>query len=294
MKKIFLLFASLMLCCSVLCAAEKQREIHVNNPVEFIQALGSDRIVIVDWDIDFNDELTEIHNFNQKLLPTGDKYDENIGKKGEKCFIYNNTDGPELVLAGYKNLTIKGESKRSRTLLRIRPRYAYVLNFINCQDIHIENLVMGHTDEGYCDGGVLSFDYCQDIHIDNCDLYGCGTEGIGSRQTERLTMTNSQIRDCSYQIMTLNSCKDFMFERCFFFRNRQYSLFNIHQSSNIHFLDCNITHNEGPLFNTADNEALVFEKCNIMHSIENRGIDYDVLYKQCCITDEYGVKRDKE
>ena len=291
MKKLLLIIAALVLTGTLAFAAEKQDEVHVANLTELIYAMRSNRVIIIDLDIEFGEGLDQLHNFNPRRLPQQSRYEkEKLSSVTDKCYIDQNTDGPELLLAGFTNLTIKGSGDGYRRLLRIRPRYAYVFNFINCSDIRIEGLVMGHTDEGYCEGGVLSFEDCKNITIDNCDLYGCGTEGIGCHQTTNLKMSNSLIRDCSYQIMALRECHDFSFDRCFFFRNREFSLLDIFSSGNIKFTDCMITHNEGTLCNFQDDEDIVFERCNIMHKLDSMGNFYDAKYKDCIQSDAYGVK----
>lgn len=269
---------------SALWAAE---EIYVGNLPEFLQALGSNRTLVVSSDIEFEDMLSSLHEFNPQFLPEEDIYDiEAIRKQKDHCFIYDNFDGPQLILAGFQNLTIKGDG----SLLRVRPRYAYVLSFMNCSNITIEGLIMGHTDEGYCEGGVLYFEECKNVKINHCDLYGCGIEGIGAKNTEGLTMTRTKIRDCSYQIMTLQGCKDFTFEGCFFFRNREFSLLDIYSSSNIVYRDCVITHNEGTLFNCQES-SVVMERCDISHPYETLGSTENVKLKGCSLWNAYGVKR---
>lgn len=295
MKKLLLIIAALVLTGTLAFAAEKQDEVHVNNLTELIYAMRSNRVIIIDNDIEFEDGLNQLHNYNPRRLPQESRYErEKLSSVTDKCYIDQNTDGPELLLAGFSNLTIKSGDENYRRLLRIRPRYAYVLNFFNCTNIRFEGLVMGHTDEGYCEGGVLYFENCKDITISNCDLYGCGTEGIGCLQTSNLKMSNSLIRDCSYQIMTLRQCKDFSFDRCFFFRNRQFSLLDIFSSGNIKFTDCMITHNEGTLCNFQDDENIVFERCNIMHKFDALGNFYDAKFKDCTQSDEFGVKRNMD
>lgn len=292
MKKLLLIIAALVLTGTLAFAAEKQDEVHVSNLTELIYAMRSNRVIIIDNDIEFEDGLNKLHDFNPRRLPQESRYEkEKLSSVTDKCYIDQNTDGPELLLAGFTNLTIKSDDPGYRRLLRIRPRYAYVLNFFNCTDICIQGLVMGHTDEGYCDGGVLYFENCKNITILNCDLYGCGTEGIGCHQTSNLTMSNSLIRDCSYQIMTLRQCRDFSFDHCFFFRNREFSLLDIFSSSNIRFADCMITHNEGTLCNFQDDENILFERCSIMHEIVALGSYYDAKHKDCTISDAFGVKR---
>lgn len=293
MRKLLFLLASIILSTSVLLADE----VHVSNLTELIHAMKSDRVIIVDADIDFNDGLEKYHNFNAQRLPALDYYEaiEHPDKYKDRSFIYDNYDGAQLCLAGFHNLTIKTNPQNSgrRSLLRIRPRYAYVLCFIGCSDISIEGLVMGHTDEGYCQGGVLEFRSCKNVSVNSCDMYGCGIEGICFCDSEGLKVTNSQIRDCSYQIMTIRNSKDVTFDGCFFFRNRQFSLLDLSNSSNLTFRNCLITHNEGVLFNVQECQAVLFDHCNMMHSYETLGGTENIRFKDCSWSDEFGVKREQ-
>lgn len=294
MRRLFLLIITVLFCSTVSFAAEKQDEVHVNNLVEFINAIKSNRIIYIDNDIDFKDGLKKFHNFNPQRLPELDEYEvtEHPENFKERSFVYDNYDGYELCLSGYKNLTIRTNETGSKSLLRVVPRYAYVLCFIGCTDIKIEGLVMGHTDEGYCQGGVLNFQKCENVSVNTCDLYGCGIEGICFRDSKKLVMKNTQIRDCSYQIMTIRDSNDCIFENCFFFRNRQFSLFDLINSNQLTFRNCLITHNEGTLFGVQECEDIVFEGCNMMHSISRLGNTEYIKFKDCSWSDEFGVKRD--
>ena len=293
MRRLILFLTSLLLSSTLLWAADQQPdEVYVNNVTEFIHALRSNRTIVLADQLEFDDLLERINKFNPSELPEDDKYDEDrLASKQDYRFIYQNTDGYELILAGYQNLTIKtGIYAGSRALMRIRPRYAYVLTFVSCSNICLEGLVMGHTDEGYCDGGVVCFRNSHDIVIRNCDLYGCGTEGIGCMNVERLVMENSKIRDCTYQIMTLRESREIQFKRCFFFRNREYSLLDLFTCQDIQFADCVFSHNQGVLFNVHDSESILFERCDVVHSLENMGFYGDVTFKQCTFSDAFGVK----
>lgn len=294
MRKIFSLLLLLTLCCTALFAAEKQDEVRVRNVAELIHALKSNRVIIVDMDIDFGDQLAQFHSFNPQRLPELSSYEvmEKHDQYTDKIFVADNYDGYGLFLTGFKNLTIKSDNPTGmRMLMRVRPRYAYVLSFIGCSDITIDGLVMGHTDEGYCEGGVLEFYDCKNVNVSNCDLYGCGIEGICFRKSHDLVMTNSIIRDCSYQIMTIRESYNCLFDRCSFFRNRQFSLLDLIDVKDLTFRGCLITHNEGTLFNIQDGSGILFEDCNMMHPMDQVGDPGTTKFKNCHWSSEYGVKR---
>lgn len=256
MKRIVLAVLLLLAASPVLMA--QGNEIYVKNLTEFILALKSNRVIVLDQDIDFADQLTKISENNSKLLPLLNTWDNEaqIKARTNGCYISDNTDGRELWIKGMENITIKGRED-VLMMLRIEPRYAYVLNFLECKNIKLVNLCMGHTDAGYCDGGVVNFQDCSNITITNCDMYGCGTEGIRMSNSSNLKMTNSFIRNCSYNIMTLSLSSDVVFDRCFFFDNREYDMLEIHSTRNVLFDNCVFSNNQGHMFNVTDSQVIM-------------------------------------
>lgn len=180
----------------------------------------------------------------------------------------DNFDGRQLVVAGMKNITIKGAGKGASIIAT--PRYAYVLSFLGCSNIKLKNLTLGHTEEGYCQGGVVELIGSSSIVIDKCDMYGCGTEGIGATNSKNILCHNSIIRHCSYYIMTLNNCTDVVFEGCEFHHNKEFSLINVRESKNVRLARCYIHDNQGPLFAVKASNVAVAD-CNIEHNPNNLG-----------------------
>ena len=93
----------------------------------------------------------------------------------------------------------------------VTPRYATVLTFINCHDLVLDNMKIGHIPIGGCAGGVLKFENCTNIRLKNLELYGCGVMGISSHNS------NLYVEDCK-----IHSCTDGAIElvktRCVFDR----------------------------------------------------------------------------
>jgi len=79
-------------------------------------------------------------------------------------------DGKELHIVNVANVEWVGGGAR----VLAEPRYAWVLNFRRCQSLAIRNFVFGHTEAGYCQGGVLRFESCANIIIEGCELFGSG------------------------------------------------------------------------------------------------------------------------
>jgi hypothetical protein len=243
-----------------------------------------DRYIVADYMARMNsedDEYTIVHNAlefinaieNGAKIKVADNTVINLSEilgeqdafvgKGRKRLSEDNTDitkisGPTIVseyvfdgwqldLVNFSDMVIAGGYNSH---IVVDPAYAFVLNFVNCNDITIENLTMGHTVEGYCMGGVIGAENCNPIYIYHCDLYGCGAYGFVARESS-FCMDYTIIRDCSYGIMQLYGIKDGQFNCCDFYRNREYSMVEIDgNSSPIYFYECRFAQNNGVLFAT--------------------------------------------
>ena len=101
-------------------------------------------------------------------------------------------DGKELIIRDINNVFIKGNGSE----LVVEPRYATVLTFVDCQDIVLEDMKIGHTLAGECSGAVLRFVNCSNIRLKNLELYGCGTYAINARDSN-LYVENCKIHSCT-------------------------------------------------------------------------------------------------
>lgn len=118
---------------------------------------------------------------------------------GEYYYWEEGYDGPELRIANVSNLTIRGGGEtHDENVISCVPRYANVLTFENCANIHTVGFTAGHTKEpGSCIGGVLCFRNCQDILVEDCGLFGCGTLGVMGESSKNMQIVNSDIYECS-------------------------------------------------------------------------------------------------
>ena len=120
-------------------------------------------------------------------------------------------DGKTITIRNVKNLKIVGRHGMfPPPRILARPRYAYVLNFEECNNIKLENLILGHSpNPGHCTSGVIGATNCANLTLDHCDLFGCGTEGLTLTNVQDMTFHNSTIRDCTYGIMTISTVIEF-------------------------------------------------------------------------------------
>ena len=98
---------------------ETQNSVTVTTADEFLAAIAPDTEIIVDAElIDFS-KATGYGNANSEYYRWEDPF-----------------DGPELIITGVSNLTIRGAGEdHTVNVLSAVPRYAYVVMFENCKDI---------------------------------------------------------------------------------------------------------------------------------------------------------------
>lgn len=230
---------------------------YVSTAKEFLSAIKPNTTIIIEENAVIN--LSEV-----------------LGRSRPSNFLQAESvyDGMQLNITNVDRLTIIGENNSS---IVVEPRYAYVLNFINCHFINIKNITIGHTEKGYCMGGVIGLNNCSDVFINDSDMYGCGTYGIVADNVTGLNVDNSIIRDCSYGIMILNNVSNAGFASCDFYNNKEFSLVEIHQDcKDIGFFDCRFFGNEGHLFDVRT--STLFYDCLIYHSSsDSMGIDRDYM-----------------
>jgi ankyrin repeat protein len=251
-------------------AAEKDGQtgtIKVSNAREFLEALGSDRIIeMAPGEFNLSMWDTVLNNMPEQAPPY-----PNLRKEGSPklapgvSWSDDPFDGGELVLRGIKNLTIDGGAGQGGAAsIIIDPRYAFVLKFIDCSEIVIQNLEAGHSEGGYCAGGVFNFVNSQRITITGAGMYGCGTVGLELSNVSDMKVTNSRIYECTDGIMTVYGGKNIAFENCEFTNNQgglyvqdtTISISNsafkdnksyepIQETQNVEFVNCTFGEGEG-------------------------------------------------
>lgn len=200
--------------------------IEVNNPNEFINAIGPNRKIVLN---------KEEYNLSRP--------EENY--KPNKYVRWDNEfDGKELVIQNVNNLTIEGLDKTLSSIL-VEPRSVNVLTFEDCKEINIVNINTGHTPEkGECSGGVFQFNDCSNIDITKSRLFGCGTQGLMLFNVNNLSFNESIITECSEAIMSIYDSQNIKFRNSKFKDNEGYfSLINITSSSSVVFENCSIYNN---------------------------------------------------
>lgn len=273
---------SLLIIAIALFTVGYAQEVHVTSATEFLRAIGSNKTIVIESNSVFNltEAMQQLHESDPGKFPMIDYYDneEQMKPLNNRVFPLDAYDGPEIAIKGVKNLTIRGGAY-NLPLLLAEPRYAYIFSLYDCSNITFENLIMGHTDQGYCEGGVVLLNNCRRINFINCDLFGCGTEGLSAFNVDGLNFNSSHIHDCSYSIMTLSECRNCNFNNSVFFNNRVFDLINISGSATttICFNGCHFFQNQGLLFSLTD--SIKLENCFISHPLDSRG-DTEIIIEK--------------
>ena len=169
----------------------QQKQVTVTTADELLAAIGPDTEIIVDAE---RIDLSKTSGYGSA--------------KGEYWYWKEAFDGPEICIFGLSNLTIRGAGEdHNANVISAQPRYANVLNFENCSNIHIKGFTAGHAEEpGACIGGVLYFQNSQDILVEDCGLFGCGTLGVTGYSSKNMQIVNNDIYDCSVGGVEFTNC----------------------------------------------------------------------------------------
>ena len=220
-------------------------EVTVSTAKELVAALGSNKKILLEEGL-------------YNLTTVNPSYINNPSISYVESF-----DGPELVLKGVNNLTIQGIGDTQSEII-ITPRYAWVMNFQNSSNISIINIKAGHTQDGYCAGGVFSFENSSGIQIKDTLMYGCGTIGLNLMRVSDMRVLNSSIYECTYGIMSVNYSSDIIFNDCIFRDNKGFTMVQVGQTSGFAIASCSFLRNKNdssfypdPMFSISHSDSVV-------------------------------------
>ena len=245
----------------------------VSTAKDFVKSLGSNRTIIISegatinlsealtMDYYTNDELQQIkNNLNSPIL--GYEFVDDIIIK-------------ELYLKSLRNLTIKGSSDLNLVRLITEEEDAMVIDFDECDNIILENLIIGHEIKPVdvtCFGDVLYVNNSNNITINNCELFGCGINGISGQTSNYLTCNNVKIYDCTENIINVfrGPCNNWLFKECLFYNNGGGICLDSN-CTNFEFVDCQFKNNRGELINSNCESLIKMNSCIVQHNLNNIG-----------------------
>ena len=208
MKGFALAFAALLLSAlTAFSQEEDSRPVYrVKSTLEFLQALGSDRIVEVEDSVTLylSAALEDEYICGNLGIRQVDQ-----GRVRQRSGIFSEAvaDGRQLVLSRLYNLCIRGNA----SLLAI-PRHALVLKFSGCAGISLEGLCLGHSEDGPAESGVIGIEGGGNFTLDGCTLSGCGSYGIQGQFFNRLNIKNTNIVGCTEGPLLLQEAGEVLLE----------------------------------------------------------------------------------
>ena len=242
--------------------------IYVSDVRSFVEALGSNRVVQIADNVELN--LSEVLYDEEFFNAPGRLYVNDTTRVDiASSFVFSDTNyyARELTLFNLDNLTIRAATGAR---IIVEEPDATVIEFVNCENVKMENLTFGHETEATCMGHVIAIDGCQNFNLTSCDLFGCGAYGLLAYGSDNVCMEKSVIRECTIGIMWLVSCEGVTFKGSKFLRNDGGDLIEISGlSGNILFENDIFEGNEGTLFNS--NVPVYMKSCQITHDLHQLG-----------------------
>lgn len=165
-------------------------------------------------------------------------------------------DGEQLIINNFDNLTLMSADKDDPAVIVCDPRYADVIRFVDCDDLVLDHLVMGHSDgDGYCTGNVLGLIYSWNVTVTDCDFYGCGAYGLYFDDCNQVAVNDSFIHDCTYGCAVINASNVIM-KHTEFFDCKEFTMFEVTESA-IDFIDCLFYNLDGNFMTELDDNSEV-------------------------------------
>lgn len=207
---------------------EKDDAVTVSTAAELIRAIAPDvHIILKPGDYNFS-ALTE-----EEIESCG-------GYVRPDCLAYG-----EIAIYNAPGLILEAEESGSVRLIT-ENGYADVMTLTLCDGVVLKGLILGHEiEKGKCDADVLRIDTCEDVHVEECGLFGCGADGVWAEKADRLTVTKTDIYECTSSIFSLVDTGEAVFDSCRFYDND--GMFFLWGETEVLVRDTEIFQNRNPL-----------------------------------------------
>lgn len=251
---------------------ETEEGIVVTTAEEFVEAIAPETEIIVD---------ASYMNLTEYIEEIWEQDREGFNAEHEYVQIEECEDGAQLVIQDVEGLMITGATDQyADTEIVVEPRYADCLKFVNCNNINLSNMTIGHTQQGDCMGDVLNFISCHEVYLDTMDLYGCGVYGISAKEgSGDFMITYTVLRDCSYGAFNISEAEGgFIFSDCTLTGSLGIPYYDDGENSWVEFYSCTFgqKETEGVMFSDT---MYADEACVFSEDIENYpDYEYDPEY----------------
>lgn len=250
MRRWIALCASLLLLAALTACAptdtNQDPETESPPPKEAVEPHGSDDMVTVSTAAEL---IRVIAPDAHIILKPGDyNFSDLTEEEISECGGYVNPDSlvqGEITIYNAPGLTLEAEESGAVRLIT-ENGYADVVTLVHCDGAVLKGLVIGHEiEKGECDADVLRIDTCEDVRVEECGLFGCGADGIWAEKADRLTVTKTDIYECTSSIFSLVDTGEAVFDRCRFYDND--GMFFLWEETEVLVRDTEIFQNRNPL-----------------------------------------------
>lgn len=172
-----------------------------------------------------------IYNNKEYNIKTGyyNKGDEKVSHFHE--LINNAPDGSvvEIPQGEYKskyffltnrhNLTIKAKPGTVWLVSDDETNTIFIVQ--NCSNIIFQGIGFLHRTEAFCSENSIEIHRSENIVFDHCDISGSGTIGIVASLVDALSLKNSFVHHCTYQMMQIDNCRNLIILNNLFKNNKE-------------------------------------------------------------------------
>ncbi len=230
--------------------------------------------------------LNSIRNNRRIILKAGEYNFSAVSDKDVTNSMLKSEYGAYEVQDAY-NLCLEAEDGADVQFC-IEDPYMPVVSFECGRNIKLSGITAGHKVEpGYCSGSVLRFDNVSGIDIDSCNLYGCGTYGLEASYCYDINVTNTDIYECTYGLVSLIGSGDTLFENCTLRDSKDLSMITLESVYNINFENCEFRNNVSDAFDgvyfvqLGEYDSATFKKCSFVNNRFNAFSNYEVTMEDC-------------
>ena len=198
----------------------------------------------------------------------------------------------EYVYDGYHikdvyNLCLEAKDG-AEVYLSIDDPYSPVVSFYNSRNVAVRGITAGHNVEpGYCSGCVLHFEGVDGVNVDKCNLFGSGTYGIEANYSYDINVTDTDIYECTYGLVSLSNVGTVSFKNCTLRDSSDLSMLYIYGSYDVLFEDCEFKNNRSDAFDSVyfvelgDYDNATFRNCAFINNQYNVFSNKEVTLENC-------------
>jgi uncharacterized protein YecT (DUF1311 family) len=227
------------------------------------------------------DLLNSMQN-NRKIIVESGKYNFSTMDRSKVTNTRISENYGTLQVNGVSNLGIEAAPGAKVEFLIDEP-YDPVMSFNNGGNITVRGLTCGHNVEpGYCSGSVLYFESISGVTVDKCNLYGSGTYGIETMYTSNINVTDTDIYECTYGLVSMTNGSSATFKNCTMRDSSELSMIYISSVYDVLFEDCTFSGNRADAYDTCyfvqldEYDKATFRNCkfidNKFYTFSNREV----------------------